>query len=309
MGGLARPVRLTVASFALLLTALTVRRARAQACCAGASVVTPGRLSIHEDALVGVELRASNVFGSFSSGGRFRSLSSGSREWGFEQDLFGALRATSRAQFALLLPALETYRRTRVASEFGGGIGDINLSGRYDFVLAGESKYVPGIALLAGLTLPTGKPVESADRPLATDATGVGAFQGNLGIALEQRTGPWLFGLTGLAAKRASRRADGVSTRLATQWTALASFAYIFQNDVALAMLASYTAEGSAETNGQSTPGSSRRIPLFGVSGLYPINDSWRLQGSAVFTPPISSLGQNLPANASLAWILVRSWS
>ena len=78
---------------------------------------------------------------------------------------------------------------------------------------------------------------------------------------------------------------------------------------MALAVLASYTAEGSAETNGQTTPGSSRRIPLFGVSGLYPINDSWRLQGSAVFTPPISGLGQNLPANASLAWILVRSWS
>lgn len=302
-------VRVGLAASTLLLSVLTPRRVLAQACCAGASVVTPGRLSVHEQALLGVELKVSDVFGSFSAQGKFRALSSGSREWGFEQDLFGALRATDRAQLALLLPTVETYRSTPVGSELGGGIGDINLSGRYDFVLAGESRYVPGIALLAGLTLPTGTPVESAHRPLATDATGVGAFQGNVGLALEQTTGPWLFGLTGLAAKRATRRADGVSTRLATQWTALGTVAYIFPNDLALAVLASYTAEGLAETNGQRTPGSSRRIPLFGVSGLYPISDRWRLQGSAVWTPPISNLGQNLPANAGIALIVVRSWS
>jgi len=39
----------------------------------------------------------------------------------------------------------------------GGGIGDVNLSLRYDFLVAGQSHIVPGIAALVGLTAPTGR--------------------------------------------------------------------------------------------------------------------------------------------------------
>src|SRR5436309_3988202 len=49
------------------------------------------------------------------------------------------LRIAPRAQLALLVPIVETYRRFPTASDSGGGFGDVNLSARYDFVLAGES--------------------------------------------------------------------------------------------------------------------------------------------------------------------------
>ena len=45
------------------------RAAQAQACCAGASVITPARLELHEKALVGVQLRAAAVIGSYDTGG------------------------------------------------------------------------------------------------------------------------------------------------------------------------------------------------------------------------------------------------
>jgi hypothetical protein len=276
--------------------------------------VTPARLAVHEDALVGAQVRAADLFGSFGSDGSYVGASSA--EWDFEQDLFGAFRFAPRAQVALLVPAIQSYRRgknsTGTLSDFGGGIGDVNLSGRYDFTLAGESKIVPGIAALAGLTFPTGRPPDESDaaaHPLAADATGIGAWQMNLGVALEQTTGPWLFGLTGLYAKRTTRTVGPVSVSLGAQWMAMAAAAYTFSNDAALALVAAYSFEGNTEADGVETPRSGRRIPQLTIAGLYPWSDHWRLQGALFGAPAISQLGKNTPASFGLLLGVVRSWS
>jgi hypothetical protein len=266
--------------------------------------VTPGRLAIPEDALVGVQVRAADIFGSFRNDGTYVRARDAT-EWDFEQDLFGALRIAPRAQLALLVPVVETYRRFPAVSDFGGGFGDINLSGRYDFVLAGESRVIPGIAALGGVTFPTGRADETGDpnHPLAADATGIGAYQVNLGLALEQTEGPWLFGLTGLYAKRTSRTVQGMTTSLGAQWTMLAAAAHTFPNDAAVALLASYAIQvDSGEALG-------RRIPLLTLSGLYPVADQWRLLGAMFFTPPILPVGRNTPANVGLMFTAIRSWS
>jgi hypothetical protein len=280
----------------------------AQACCAGAGAVTPGRLVVHEDALVGLQARVANVFGSFDSHQTYRAAPADTTEWDFEQNLFGALRVVRRGQLALLVPAVQTYRNTG-RSEFGGGLGDVNFSGRYDFVLAGESLYIPGAAVLAGITFPTGTSVEAAEQPLATDATGVGAFQGNLGLALEQTFGPWLFGLTGLVAKRTSRGAGRTRTTPGTQFNVMFATAYTFPNDAALALLLSYTLEGAPVVSGEERSDLSRRIPRFGFAGIYPLTDQWRLQGGLFLTPPVSGFGRNTPSNADLLFTVIRSWS
>src|SRR6201999_23593 len=105
-----------------------------------------------------------------------------------------------------LAPIIETWRETTLdGGHLGGGIGDVNLSARYDFVVAGESLYVPGVALLAGVTAPTGRASESARARLAVDATGIGAWQANVALALEQTFGPWLLNATAIVAKRTPR--------------------------------------------------------------------------------------------------------
>jgi hypothetical protein len=283
--------------------------ARAQACCAGGSAVTPARLELHEVALAGVQLRAAGVVGSYDPGGHYVASPSGDRELDFEQDLFGAVRVLDRGQVALLVPVLETWRQagelSRV-SRVGGGVGDINASLRYDLVVAGQSRYVPGIALLAGLTVPTGKPAESATAPLAVDATGIGAWQANVALALEQTYGPWLFNATGILAKRTARFGE----TLGTQVTLLAAAAFTFPNDAALALSASYALEGDA-TNSDGTPVilSSRRLTTATLSLLWPIDDAWRLLGSFFVEPPVSHLGTNQPAASGLSFTVIRSWS
>src|SRR5262249_35732280 len=153
--------------------------------------------------------------------------------------------------------------------------GDVNLSGRYDFLLAGEVRSVPGIAALAGVTLPTGTSVESASRPLATDATGLGTYQANLGLAIEETAGPWLVGATGLVAKRAPRTVGGVSVSKSAEWSLLVAGAYTFPGNQALAVLASYTSEGDSAYGGERVIGSSRRVPTLSISAMLPWSETW----------------------------------
>jgi hypothetical protein len=283
-------------------------RARAQACCAGGSAVTPGRLQLHEDALVGLEVKAATVLGSYAQDStRYMASPAGDTEGDFEEDLFGALRVLRRGQVALLVPFIETQRKdTTDPARFGGGIGDVNLSARYDFVVAGESNYVPGIALLAGVTFPTGKAPDAFATPAQViDTTGVGVFQANGAVAAEQIFGPWLFNATGLLAVRTARSGE----QLAPQVTLLAAAAYTFPNDMALALSASYAFEGDATLDGATVPESSRRATVVTVSGFWPVTDTWRLLGGLYLDPPLDGFGRNQPAVGGLTLTVIRSWS
>jgi hypothetical protein len=204
---------------------------------------------------------------------------------------------------------VETRRAAPSAgSDLGGGLGDVNASGRYDFHLAGDSPWVPGVAALAGVTLPTGRPPEKGRPPLAADATGIGAYQLNVGLALEQVYGPWLLNATAIVAKRTARSVQGIDSELGTQLTALAAVGYTLAPETAVALVASYALEGDANVNGHEVAGSARRVPTVSVAGVWPFVNRWRLQGSVFASPPIASLGQNQPASIGLTTAFVRSF-
>lgn len=280
--------------------------ARAQACCAGSGALTPGRLAVYEDALAGVRVRGAGVLGSWDSGGRYVRSPSGATEIDLEESVFGALRVLSRGQVALLVPFPETYRKARGRSETGGGIGDVNASARYDFHLAGQSRYVPGVALLAGVTAPTGTPIDKVDK--STDATGVGAWQLNGGVALEQLYGNFLFNLTGIVAKRTSRAVQGVDETLGTRFTGLAGAAYTLGSGAAVSLLASYAAESRATIDGVVTDGTAKHLLELSIGGMVPITDHWRVQGSLFLDPPLDHAGENELASTGASATLVRSW-
>jgi hypothetical protein len=310
--------RTTSFSLAVLVCAALFARARragAQACCAGAGALTPGRLSLHEDALVGTQVHTGTVLGSYDNVGHFASsASAGTSELDFEEDLFGALRVLRRGQVALLVPLVETWRSDYQGySEIGGGIGDMNLSVRYDLFLAGQSRILPGVAVLAGVTAPTGRPPDKAHQFLATDATGVGAWQANGGVALEQLYGPWLVNVTQLVAWRAPRNVtsagQSVDEALAPQFVTLVGGAYSFRDEGSIALFGSYTIEGQASLNGGPELQSARRLAVVTLSAAHPLTDAWRLQGGLFMNPPLSTLGRNQTAAAGITFTLIRSWS
>jgi hypothetical protein len=302
------------ASSVLVLCTGIARAGHAQACCAGGAAVTPGRLELYEQGLMGLELKAGEVFGAFDSGGRFAPLPPQASELDLEQDLFGVVRVLERGQVSVLLPLVETRRTSGGLTDFGGGIGDVNAAVRYDVTLAGDSRVVPGVALLAGATFPTGKPADAAGLgPLASGATGIGAYQINAGLALEQVFGPWLVNATGIVAQRTARtvgpEGNQVHERLAAQTSWLAALAYTFPSDIALAVSASYLMEGNATINGVEDAGTGHRLPTLTLSGLVPLRASWRLDGGVFGVLPLRSVGLNQPASIGLFVTVLRSWN
>ncbi|GAC1351812.1 MAG: hypothetical protein NVSMB1_08470 [Polyangiales bacterium] len=282
---------------------------KAQSCCAGSTALTPGRLALHEDALVAASFRAATLIGSHDASRQYSPSPNQTSERDFEQDVIGTLRIVPRGQATVLVPFNETFRRFPTASEGGGGLGDVTLSARYDFVAAGASQTIPGIAMLAGVTLPTGTPPERATRPLATDATGIGAFQGALGAAVEQTFGHLLLNLSVFASKRLPRTASSVHTTLGTQVTTFGAIGYSFDNDAAIALTASYAVEGNAVVDGEEVSSSGRAITTVAAAAAWPLSDHYRLQGSVVMNPPLSQLGKNQPSSLGMTLTLVRSWS
>src|SRR4051794_18718773 len=96
---------------AVLLTFVAMaspRRAEAQACCAGGSIVAPTRLALHEDVGLGVQLRARTNHGAFDAAGHYAS-SSGVEQI-VEQDFAASVRLGGKGQIAAVMPLVQTHR-------------------------------------------------------------------------------------------------------------------------------------------------------------------------------------------------------
>ena len=281
----------------------------AQACCAGANAITPGRLALHEDALVGLLVRGGYVLGSFDA---LRSRYVGARaqdsEADFDQSVIGTLRVAPRAQVSAVVPLVQTYRSTRGTAEAGGGLGDIVLSGRYDFVLAGESLRIPGIALLAAVTAPTGTPPERAQNAQATDATGVGSVRLAVGAALEQQFGPVLVNVTGTFAWAAPRTVPAGRAQDGLAWSVFGAVGWVFKNTAAVAVTGAYSDERGGTLDGMPS-GTGKASTRLGLAGGSPITDAWRVSASAYLDVPASGLGRNQTAQSGLTFLVIRSWS
>jgi hypothetical protein len=291
------------------------REALAQACCAGASTLTPARLTALEDAAVGLQLQFAGITGSFDDKRNYIPNPPGASEQDFAENVFGTVRFLKRGQVSLLVPFVQT-RRTYVpvpgqpgVTEFGGGVGDINLGARWDFLLAKETQYWPGIAVLAGVTFPTGKAPDQVEGS-STQATGIGAFQATGGLALEQAYGHILVNLTGLISQRFERRVGTIAETLGPQFSGLAAVGWAFHYNQGLAAILSYSGEGNAVFNAQSVPGSGRESTNVGISGGTPLwDDDWRFQGSATYALPVYGLGRSQPIGITVTASILRAFS
>lgn len=288
----------TIFGLSLAIGFSTVQ-AHGQACCATGSGLSPARLGLHENYGLGVTLRAAWIYGRFGASKQYQPAAAGTREIGFEQDLFGAIRWLERGQFAVLLPIVQTYRKSHSEVSTGAGVGDVNLAARYDFIWGGRYRSVPGLALLVGLTLPTGTPPEQSTRPLATDATGRGLFQANVGVALEKLLGPTITSIAGIVAWRNRAEFRNVSVTAAPELRVLGTFAYVFPGEQSLGLFGSYATEGNSRINGVVAQGTARRELLVGAFSTIPIGDSFRLRFGLALHPPLDGIGRNQPAAAS----------
>lgn len=296
------------AALTVVLASAWPRAAGAQACCAATALIAPVRLQGVERFAAGLQVRGRGVLGSFAADGSYQGAAPGDVDMG--QDFFAAARLGVRGQVALLLPVVQTRRTVPGLSSWGGGIGDLALSGRFTLLLPGEHALLPGIAIQAGLTFPTGRAADQAQDTLATDATGIGTYEGTVGFDLQQISGPWFVGFDGWIGKRVPRSTPSVAQSFSLRLTAVLSGGYVFSNDLSAGFFLSGWRQGpSRDTRSDmEISGSALSLTTVGVGAIMPLRDRWRLQTTLSLDILLSGLGRNQLGGGGLSVSLARLW-
>jgi hypothetical protein len=278
--------------------------ARAQACCVGASGLTPGWLANHERWLVGAQLRVSETHGTYPTSGDFYGNLPG-RDTRIEPSLFGTVRFLPRAQLSVVAPLVTIRRRSGRIVETRTKPGDVSIIGRYDILRPGESQ-IPGIAILAGGVVPTGTPLEKGTGSLSADVTGLGAWEADLGVSIEQTYGGLILHGTALFGVRAPRTVIDKTQTLGPRALYLLGAGWAFNNDVTLFGTVTHTSEGDATVGGEEANGSGFRLTQLAFLVVTPLSDTMRLRTS-VFTD-VPPLGNNRTAMGGTSIALLKSW-
>lgn len=269
-----------------------VGRARAQACCSGGGALTPWRLEHHEGWLVGLATRVTPMLGSFDADAVYRASPDGVRETEAEARLLGSARLHERVQLGVQVPFLLIDRTVRGDNATGFGIADVALGVRWDPIFVGERSGLPAIGLELGVVAPTGTAIEDSRRALAVDATGLGAWQFGMMLALEHvlgADGQWLLSLRGGFDWRAPRTVDGVEVQPGIEGRVSLGGALVL-TDLTLAARLDWSWEGGDEVAGVATD---RRLLALGLVLAVPLSERWRALASVASPLPIDELGQN----------------
>jgi hypothetical protein len=288
----------------LLLLLLSPAPARAQACCAAAGLVTPGRLRLHEDWAVGLQVRSRTVLGAFGEDGRYVANGAGDSEWDEEQDVFASARVWRGGQITVELPLIETRRGYPGGAQSEGGIGDVVVAARYDFVLAGERRVLPGLAVLASVVFPTGRASEESG-----GGSGLGSYQGTLGVDVEQTFGGVFAAVNAWATLEAPRHVGGVHESFAPLFTQLLAVGYAFANEISMGGFMTGMQQG--DNRDQMTgriAGSAQLMFTAGAALVMPWTDTWRFQGTVYDNLPFDDWGRNVLVGVGASASVMRIW-
>lgn len=278
--------------------------ARAQACCVGASGLTPGWLANHEQWLVGAQLRVAETHGTYPTRGDFYANDLPARDTRIESSLFATARFVPRAQLSLVAPLVTTRRRSGNIVETRTNPGDLSVIGRYDILRPGESQ-IPGIAVLVGGVVPTGTPLEEGSGILSADVTGLGAWEGNAGLSIEQTYGGLILHGTALFGLRAPRTVIDKTQTLGPRALYLLGAGWVFNSDVTLFGTVTHTSDGDATVGGEKAE-SGFRLTQLAFLVVTSLSDTVRLRTS-VFTD-VPPLGDNRTAMGGTSISLLKSW-
>lgn len=277
----------------LVLMVLMPATASAAACCMSASVVGTGRLLNWEDAAAGLATTWGHDLGRYDSGGRFRAFGASLLEDELRVEAWGIVRLHERLQLSARVPWVTGVRASGGVSSVGTGIGDVSAALRWEAISLGEYEWVPGVALLAQLTTPTGRRPEQAIDPLGASATGRGAWAASLGVTLEATKLPWFVRLDAAAVYTAPFvRAD---TKVVQGFgpglqVAISGGRELFQDKLVLALIARFEHEFPLALDGVVTPDSESTGLSTALAASFKLTPHWVLV-SSVSTDVLGRLG------------------
>ena len=274
----------------------------AQACCAASQTAGPVRLSPGQVASAGVSVDGRLYTGRFD-GTSYRAQKRTNQE--LRQTLFAARRLGDSWEVGGTAPFVQSRRTTEQQSEWGGGLGDVSVQGRYELVTTGMSMSWPGIGVVFSAVAPTGRsPADSMARGhtlLQSDVTGQGWWRLGVGGQAEWTPRNCFVAIEGGVAQavwegqaeraREVRPLPDLSGRLSAGRPVGMS---LFWDDV-LYLAASVTV---AQNTGDRIDGSwrsdaaERSVAVQLQAGGY-LSQHWYVMARGEYVPPIDGLGQN----------------
>lgn len=281
--------------------------AQAQACCAGAGTLAPVRLAEEERWAAGLLLRATQLVGQSDASGRWNPVPPGNVEQGLEQAVAVAVRLAPGWQAAFQVPLVQTRRTVPGLEDVGGGLGDLRLSGRWDVVAPGELEHLPGVAVVAGATVPTGRAAEQAQQPMAADATGLGTGTVQAGAALEQTVGHVLWQLSGAWQHTFDRQVGAWRVSYGPQLLAQAAVGWAFDSGAGVVLTAGMRHDQPTALDGVELSGSGRTATTLGLAGGVPLMRGLRLNATVATPLPVDGLARaamgTMAVGVNLLWL------
>ena len=188
-------------------------------------------------------------------------------------------------------------------SAFGGGIGDVTASARWDLVSLSAADGLPAVALTAAVSLPTGKPAGRALDPLGASATGLGAAEVRPGVFLEKtwegRASAVLSASVGLRTPMTG--ASGERIGLGPRARFVAAAGPVFDSGLSLSFGVVSEIEAAPSFAGVSAKDADRRrTGLFGFVG-YDFGPRATVLGSLELDLPVAKLGKNEPSSVAFS--------
>ena len=223
-----------------------------------------------------------------------------------------AYRLNKHLQFGLSLPYIYNNHDVPGLPTSGTGLGDISLSGRYEFfheyqLVRRNNKTVvdsklPYLALTFGITLPTGKSDEDAKNEV--DVTGKGYFMSSLGISVTKSIiknhlqissdFSWQHGFKKTYEKYFGEELSGPFTKSpGDKFNYSVSLNYIFNNWHAVTLTASGFSQTSYYVNDRIGDDSNERNLSFIAAYTFYPSVPFRITPSIKWTIPNNNMGKN----------------
>jgi hypothetical protein len=293
------PARIATALTALGV-ALFAGDAAASACCMSASVTGVGRLAIWEQAATGVLTSYGHGTGLYTANSDWRALPDGVREDDLRFDAWALVRLAEAWQVTARVPWVVGLRSSADGtSSVGAGVGDVMAGERWDALGLGEYAELPGVALMASVTAPTGRRPEQAVDALGASATGRGAWGLSAAVAVEKAVVPWFIRAdAAFTYLFAFQRADtGAWQQFGPSLNVGVTGGYELKPDkVVLALAVRVDHEWALRLDGEVLPNSSATALTTALSVSWKVTPKWTLT-PALATDVLgrTGVGQNRP--------------
>jgi len=240
--------------------------------------------------------------GIFDSNDHYSSLPKGDYKYQFQEQLFAQYGLTDRFEIDAQTVYQENYIKQQGVKAHSNGFGDSYLFIRY--CAFEEKRWMPHVAALGQLKMPTGKYQHANSGKLGTDlmgaTTGGGSWDPGFGIILTKKFKPFVFHADAIYSFPQQVHIDGIKTRYGNYFNCDFGMEYFLPKGFNLMFETNLLLQGDNRSNGENISDSGVNSFII-APGIGWSND--KIQMLLAYQRVMA--GTNIDANDSVAFTFV----